>query len=73
MSSPHDIVMAVFFGLVAVAYGIYLYWYNHPAVRLKRQIKQGIERENQAKQELDDAFEQAKADMDQVARDWKQS
>lgn len=59
--------------LVAGLFVLYLYWDEHPAVLLKRQIKQGLKRENQAQQELDDAYEQALARMDEVARDWDQS
>jgi hypothetical protein len=62
-------LLAVF---LFVGFALFLYWYNHPAVRLKRRIKEGLEREKQAQEELDAAFQKAKADMEQVARDWEQ-
>lgn len=59
--------------ILILSFILFLIWYSHPAVRLKRQIKARLEREKQAMQELDDAFVQAEADMDQVARNWEQS
>lgn len=58
-------------GGLLIAAGLILYWYHHPAVRLKRAIKRRLEQEKQAKQQLDDAYEQARAQMEQAARKWR--
>jgi hypothetical protein len=55
--------------IVAVATALSIYWYSHPAVRLKRQIKQRLHREKQARQDLDTAHQYARDDMDRLA-DW---
>lgn len=51
--------------------GLFLFWYHHPAVRLKRRIRASVQEEAQARQDLDDAYWQAKSDMYRTARDWK--
>ena len=71
--SVEGVVLTVAFGLIAVTYGIYCYWRNHPAVRLRREIKERLEREKQAKQQLDDAYQRVNAELDQAAREWDQS
>jgi hypothetical protein len=62
-------VVAWLLVIVAVATALSIYWYSHPAVRLKRQIRQRLHREKLAHQDLDTAHRRAKNDMERLA-DW---
>jgi hypothetical protein len=47
-------------------------WYNnHPAVRLRRRMRASVRTKMQADHELETAYQQARAKMDRIARNWK--
>jgi hypothetical protein len=50
---------------------LFLGWYHHPAVRLKRRIRASVQGEAQARQALDNAYRQARSNMHRTARDWR--
>ncbi|MCP2245733.1 hypothetical protein [Lentzea aerocolonigenes] len=54
--------------LLAVAIGLYL---QHPGVRATRALRASMKQGNQMHDEIHRATESTKAEMDRIAREWK--
>jgi hypothetical protein len=53
-------------GVVATAWLVY----RHPGVRAKRELKVAVKRGDQLRGDIRTATERAKAEMDEIVRDW---
>jgi membrane protein implicated in regulation of membrane protease activity len=55
----------------ALLLAAFLYYRYHPGVRAKRQLRAAAKQGNQMRGGIRSATEQAKADMNRIARDWR--
>jgi hypothetical protein len=64
------VFVALIIVMLLIGLALLLYWNNHPAVQLRRRIRDSVEVGKRADQELGDAYKQAQTAMGEAARKW---
>lgn len=60
----------VLLGIAGLAFGVWLY-FCHPGVRATRAMRASVKQGNQQREEIRRATDATKAEMDRIAREWK--